>query len=801
MRYNKICKITYRYQTKNKWKTFMIYGILSLLVTVFFVINQISEDIPAMKLNMAYQREGKQSFLIISPTEENIMNLSKDKNVHAIGSMYSYGVDAQTGLEFIYEDKKYQGCFYHKYGDSKNVNEIILSETYYKKHRCQIGDTMEVNLSKKDADGEIVLSDWKQSFVIVGKVNSIPENRVIVSDKFFQENKKKPDQTAVILVDNSNIEGMVQSFVHQYHITGRIRINESIENAMEYKKEIYKNNFLIQWILTLFTIFLSTYLLNGILNKRRIDIGIMRSIGIERRAIYLAILLEGFCYIFFSIILGSFVAKCLIKSKALYRKNMALIALAMCFAVIPGILRFIFLIRRENPVDMIRDIRTSVNKLSLKKRFCSTKIPVMVKYALRNIGRQPIKTFLTVLMLIFSMSLICGIYAYFGTERSYEWIHNYIPGDAVLTDQGMESMAMPSEVFNKDIVDIIKKMEGIKTVEEALIKECNLYLPTGQIDKRSGLYKEEFDNNGRTGYFAANFVAFGVDSLEKHFNGCKYKIEDSKGYSGDVKRHLNFPNKKEFSVLHCVISPQLAEFANVNVGGHMAIEFAYQSADDRWVQNVADVIVVNIAEENPAIALESEGVLPHVYFELSELQDLTESMGVNRLDVIFKNNYERSQVLGELRNITLPSYVVNVTDYQEYYTSQKTDDSAENLLKRTVCILCCFLMGICCIDIIYTGLMNRKEELSVLHLIGIKNSNIKLSLVLENLIYSFWALLFIIPIEAILVLANYYLFNQVSIDTKLIISYLVFDIMMLLVNFVISAIIVEFQLKNINSVC
>ena len=142
------------------------------------------------------------------------------------------------------------------------------------------------------------------------------------------------------------------------------------------------------------------------------------------------------------------------------------------------------------------------------------------------------------------------------------------------------------------------------------------------------------------------------------------------------------------------------------------------------MQNVADVIVVNIAEENPAIALESEGVLPHVYFELSELQNLTESMGVNRLDVIFKNNYERSQVLGELRNITLPSYVVNVTDYQEYYTSQKTDDSAENLLKRTVCILCCFLMGICCIDIIYTGLMNRKEELSVLHLIGIKNSNI-----------------------------------------------------------------------------
>ena len=214
---------------------------------------------------------------------------------------------------------------------------------------------------------------------------------------------------------------------------------------------------------------------------------------------------------------------------------------------------------------------------------------------------------------------------------------------------------------------------------------------------------------------------------------------------------------------------------------------------------MADVIVVNIAEENPAIALESEGVLPHVYFELSELQNLTESMGVNRLDVIFKNNYERSQVLGELRNITLPSYVVNVTDYQEYYTSQKTDDSAENLLKRTVCILCCFLMGICCIDIIYTGLMNRKEELSVLHLIGIKNSNIKLSLVLENLIYSFLALLFIIPIEAILVLANYYLFNQVSIDTKLIISYLVFDIMMLLVNFVISAIIVEFQLKNINT--
>ena len=104
-----------------------------------------------------------------------------------------------------------------------------------------------------------------------------------------------------------------------------------------------------------------------------------------------------------------------------------------------------------------------------------------------------------------------------------------------------------------------------------------------------------------------------------------------------------------------------------------------------------------------------------------------------------------------------------------------------------------------CIDIIYTGLMNRKEELSVLHLIGIKNSNIKLSLVLENLIYSFLALLFIIPIEAILVLANYYLFNQVSIDTKLIISYLVFDIMMLLVNFVISTIIVEFQLKNINT--
>ena len=42
-------------------------------------------------------------------------------------------------------------------------------------------------------------------------------------------------------------------------------------------------------------------------------------------------------------------------------------------------------------------------------------------------------------------------------------------------------------------------------------------------------------------------------------------------------------------------------------------------------------------------------------------------------------------------------------------------------------------------------------------------------------------------------------YGKASIRKKLIISYLVFDIMMLLVNFVISAIIVEFQLKNINT--
>ncbi len=774
----------------------MIYGILSLLVLGFFMINQISEDIPAMKLNMAYQQEGKQSFLIISPTEENIVNLSKDKNVNTVGNMYSYGVDDKKGLEFIYEDKKYQDCFSYKYDNLKGANEIILSEAYYKKHKCQLGDTMEVVLSKKDENGEVVLSDWKQSFVIAGQAKNLPENRAVVSEKFFQKNERTPDQTAVALVDNSNIDGMVQSFVHQYHIIGRICINDGIKNAVEYKKEIYNNNFLIQCILLLFIIFLSTYLLNGILNKRRIDIGIMRSIGIANRDIYLSILLEGFCYIFFSLVLGGFAAKCFTKAQIFYGKNMGLIILAMCLAVIPGIVRFLFLIKRDNPIDMLQNITTSINKFSGKKRFRSAKIPVMVKYTLRNIGRQPIKTFLTVVMLIFSMSLICGIYAYFGTERSYEWIHNYIPGDAVLTDMGMESMSAPSEVFHKESVDGIKKMEGIQTVEKALIKECNLYLPTGHIDKNSELYQKDFDNNGKTGYFAANFVAFGVDSLEKHFHGCKYKIENSESYSEDVKEKLNFPNKKEFSSLHCVISPQLAKFANVDIGGHMAIDFTYQLEDDRWVQNVADVVVVNVAEENPAIALESEGVLPHVYFELSELQNLTESKGVNRLDVTFKNDYERSQVLGELRNITLPSYIVNVTDYQEYYTSKKTDVSAEDSLKKTVCILCCFMMGICCIDIIYTGIMNRKEELSILHLIGIRNSNIKLSLVLENLIYSFLALLFIIPIEVIFVLANYYLFNQVSIDAKLIISYLVFDIMILFVNFAIAAIIVEFQLKN-----
>ena len=159
----------------------------------------------------------------------------------------------------------------------------------------------------------------------------------------------------------------------------------------------------------------------------------------------------------------------------------------------------------------------------------------------------------------------------------------------------------------------------------------------------------------------------------------------------------------------------------------MAIEFAYQSENNEWMQNVADVVVVNVAEENPAISLESEGILPHIYFELSELQELTESAGVNRLDVMFSDNYDRSQVLGELRNITLDSYVINVTDYQEYYTLQKTDDFTSDSLKRIVGVLCSFLMIICCVDIIYTGIMNRKEELSLLHLIGIKKSSIESS--------------------------------------------------------------------------
>jgi len=80
----------------------MIYGILSLLVTGFLLINQIAEDIPEMKLRMAYNQEGRQSFTIILPTEETVNKLRNDKHVNIVGSMCSYGTDIRTGLEFIY---------------------------------------------------------------------------------------------------------------------------------------------------------------------------------------------------------------------------------------------------------------------------------------------------------------------------------------------------------------------------------------------------------------------------------------------------------------------------------------------------------------------------------------------------------------------------------------------------------------------------------------------------------------------------------------------------------------------------
>ncbi len=768
----------------------MIYGILSLLVTGFLLINQIAEDIPEMKLRMAYNQEGRQSFTIILPTEETVNKLRNDKHVNIVGSMCSYGTDIRTGLEFIYEDENYQECFQHKYDNLGNSNEILVSKKYYEKHGCQIGDHLETVLSKNDADGGT--DNWAQNFVIAGYNDCIPENRVIVSERFFEEYERQPDQAAVILLDNSNIEGVVQSFVHEYHITGRVRINEAITEAIKYKEEISKNSVLIQLFLMVFLIFLSTYLLNGVFNKRRTDIGIMRSIGLKMKVIYLEILLEGMCYIFFPVMVGGLV------TKKIDLKNIIVITFVMFMAIIPSIFRFLFLVRRESPINIVKNIRFSVDNIFLKRWFSSVKMPVMVKYSLRNMGRKPFKTLFTIMMLVFSMSFICAIYAYFGTERSYEWIRNYIPGDAVVTDQGMESLAMPSDVFDEKTVDHISEMGGIKTVDKALLKECNLYLPSGQINKESGLYEEEFDNNGKIGYFAANFVAFGINSLERHFNGCKYETEHFGNYSEDVKSHLNFSNKHEFSTLHCVISPELAEFGNVRAGSHMAIEFAYQSENNEWIQNVADVVVVNVAEENPAISLESEGILPHIYFELSELQELTESAGVNRLDVMFSDNYDRSQVLGELRNITLDSYVINVTDYQEYYTLQKTDDFTSDSLKRIVGVLCSFLMIICCVDIIYTGIMNRKEELSLLHLIGIKKSSIESSLLLESLLYSLWSLLFLIPIEAILVLANYYLFNQVSVDTNLIKNYIAFDVMMLSINFLIAVVVVWVQLKNID---
>ncbi|MEG1410162.1 MAG: FtsX-like permease family protein [Terrisporobacter sp.] len=607
----------------------------------------------------------------------------------------------------------------------KIVGVLEKPERYYKSTSNSISGIRTQGFVYEEAKFEVKTKDtYKGTIYLKSEKNT---------SKFLSKMEKEQGLSWGYLNENTEVS------------TAKMLKDRSVNNMENIKKIIL---LVIVSSLVIYNIF------NIILQDMIIQIGLMRAIGMSKKKIKLMFAQLSLIYIVLGTLIGmlfgtilSYVGVRLVYG---YSFTLTIRALSIIYSFVVSTLSVcissFMVIRKAMKTSIVDSIKNSekYEKKSKSKRIKRnrTQRSMIRSIAIRNIWRNKSRTIITMLAITMVGTMFISNFAVKDTLKTNieEGINGGILGMSYgSVDKTVSGSFYGSESLfykiNKNMIEDIKNMEGVKSVEP------NFYNPDGYIllpkNKISKAYEEELNRRG---------FSFKQGHNDEHplvIRG--YSDEMLKDRQSFISEGKNLINVKEGKYKKVILVN--------NTNSQITHSFDAKVIDNAKVGDIIDIklpLYKDNIKKYETIKVEVSGIMKEVYassqdgnvdangaqiiFREDDYKELTNQKEYNKIYVMAEKGkvYPVEKELYKLTKDYGFSSIGGKGEDMKYYGEQQSSEDRLVVIYQSLILL---ILSVNSIFIMRSNIIARRKELSTLRALGMSINDIKKTLIIESEFY------------------------------------------------------------------
>lgn len=747
------------YLFKDKKKTLLYITIISIAIAIFLSSTGFIQGLKNNRLVLSEEKNGAYHIELKNLSTEQVYKLKKDTGIKSLYNEYILGdVNSDTDDLILYREKGYSNTEKHlnkllKGEYPKKKNEVLINKGYIERLNKNVGDTFTVNYYVYN-DNSKTMKEEKSEFKVSGIIDNFSAdanmNFILVSDDYGIAHIKnlKVNSTLITLKNYKDYQNFMYKIQKEFNLSKDIYLNNELINTLRENEQLNNYNILIN-IIILFIFFVVLYTtLFGYLDNILDDIKSILAIGFTKGYIVKFTLSLIFLFLLLSIIPGYviyFVITLLFKiwgfnfiqTGHILNQIFSIIVFELLL-VIPALIIYLVRILKVDILEIKKSTRKkSVVVNRLNNIFISSKKEFgMKEYTRSKIIRNYKKNIVVVIITVLSfgfLSYVANMYNLFEKE-DYSWYHYYIPKDIIVETQNLNEVNYGDEdkkvqFFTKDTAEQIKLLENIKDIENYLVVEDTIFLQMNNsikdfVEKNNDeIYTTNIVEKNKKEYLGLSTIMFGYDSYFKDSN-----IDNPIILTVDIRD--KFKLKKGDTILISDTNSRDISFTIIDFIENIPIHLSYETTTSGIVKN-------------------------------EDLMNVTGIDGYNRFDITMgnKNDFMIEQELNKIGDI---SKIGKIRVFNKEIEGLK-EESHRELRAQLVVVFAMLLITILTIgNIINENIVKRKEEIELLHILGITKKEINKSILKENMYVGIISCIFVLVLQIIL------LFNSTEVNNEII---------------------------------
>lgn len=462
-----------RYIFHYKNKTIETVIMLMIAFACFIFVNQTTKNIQEINYLNAVKENGYYHILYEDSSLSEFEQIKENDLVDEIGGEWVIGsvLDNTNQFMLLYRDEAYHQLepFLGNLIEGKlpvKDNEIAVTQNYMERKKLKVGDEVSLPFEKINYNTGELFYKHEMTFTISGiienwkKYNDI--NVALVSEKLKDELLKTSlvDNTLIKFRNEKYILNQSEQLIMTLGLTNTVKYNDELIFAIDDNTTIGKVRIIVNLLIfVIFALVLYNIVYFTVISNRK-DLGIMTSLGIEKRTLYEIVIYRIIFYFVMAVPLGVLLG--IIVNNLLFEKfviyffgiedkelilnafkvslDTVLLSGVVTFSVLlPSLLGTIYHIFSDTPIEIInagnQNISYNKNIRKMKKGFRRVKNRLL-NYGIHNVLRNKKRTVISICIMVIAFSIFSTmiIVNNIGARKDYSWIKNVFQAIYVLKE-------------------------------------------------------------------------------------------------------------------------------------------------------------------------------------------------------------------------------------------------------------------------------------------------------------------------------------------------------------------------------